>query len=84
MPQFHTELEDGMRRVESSVGNQGADGGIFVEALPVLPSAKAVIETLRLFGREVAICWLSNAHMRILAASAFSKHFVAQTPGLAN
>jgi len=57
--------------------DQFVDARIFVKALPVLPRAEAVIETLNLFRREVAIRWLLNAHTGVLAASAFSANSLA-------
>ena len=69
---------------KAALRDQFADGVIFVKALRILPRAKAVIETLRLFRRKVATPWLWNAPMRIPAASAFSGSIIAQAPGLAN
>ena len=83
-PRATAEFEDGMRGAETSMCDQLAGSGILVKALPILPRAKAVIETLRLFRLKVATGWLANAHTRILAASAFSSPFVTQLPGLAN
>jgi len=69
-PRSAPELAYRVRRVEGRMRDQFVDGRVLVKVLPVLPRTEAVIETLRLFGREATILWLANAQARILAASA--------------
>ena len=83
-PGAATELEDGMRGLESTMRDQFIEGWVLVKALPILPGAEPVIETLRFKRHKVATRWLSNAHIRIPAVSAFGRPLVAQTPGIAN
>ena len=66
------------------MGDQLASGGILVKALPILPRAKAVIETLRPC-RATGNDSLAREHSHVnLSSLRFQQTLVRQLPGLAN